>query len=525
LKKDFAVGRHAGLLLPLFSMPSTRSWGIGEIGDLARATVWLGSAGLDFLQLLPINEMAAGQNSPYSATSAMAIDPIYIAVDAVQDFRDLGSNGLSPADRTAIEACQSSARIDYAEVRSLKTRALRRAFDGFIETTWRTRLPRAERLRRFVHAQAWWIEDYALFRAIHDREGAGRPWLEWPTLLRDRHPDALADARADLSREVLFHQYQQWLADEQWRAARRLMDRVGVFGDFPFMVAADSADVWAHQHDFWLEASVGTPPDAFSETGQDWRLPPYRWDVVSRGRFRWLRDRARRSGALFDGYRVDHLVGFYRTFVRPPGGAAPFFTPKTEAAQIALGERILRLLRSAGPFVIAEDLGTIPDFVRASMTRLRLPGYKVLRWERDWDVPGQPFRDPRTYPAVSVATSGTHDTPSMAAWWDEAGASDREAFLEVIQPEKNLDDAERTFTAGLRDAMLDALYGAGSGHIIVPMQDVFGWRDQINVPATITDDNWTWRLPWLIDTLADVPEAKERAEALRAMARRHKRAD
>ena len=135
-----------------------------------------------------------------------------------------------------------------------------------------------------------------------------------------------------------------------------------------------------------------------SATGQDWGLPAYRWDVFADRDFDWLRHRARRNADLCDGYRVDHLVGFYRTYYRDGHGQAGF-TPPDEPSQLALGERVL-VFRDAGAEIIAEDLGTVPDFVRASLARLEVPGYKVFRWERQWDDPGQPFRDPASYPSV-----------------------------------------------------------------------------------------------------------------------------
>ena len=134
----------------------------------------------------------------------------------------------------------------------------------------------------------------------------------------------------------------------QWRQAREQAHGVALFGDLPFMVDGDSADVWARQDQFRLDVSLGAPPDAFSATGQDWGMPVYRWDVIARDDFRWLRERARRSADLFDGYRVDHLVGFYRTYGRPRDGGEPFFTPADEPEQVALGERVLAVFREAG---------------------------------------------------------------------------------------------------------------------------------------------------------------------------------
>jgi 4-alpha-glucanotransferase len=255
---------------------------------------------------------------------------------------------------------------------------------------------------------------------------------------------------------------------------------------------------------------VGTPPDAFSETGQDWGFPAYRWSEIARGGYEWLVNRARRSAALYDAYRVDHLVGFFRTYVRQKD-KPPVFTPADQADQIAQGERLLALFRDAGARVIAEDLGLIPDFVRESLARLHIPGFKVLRWERDWDVEGQPFRDPLEYPACSVATSGTHDTESLAEWWDGASENERAAAVEIPFLRDCGCDPATPFLAETRDAILEALFASSSDFVLLPIQDIFGWRDRINVPAVISEQNWTWRLPWPVEDLLKEPAARERA--------------
>src|SRR5215203_1530104 len=137
MPRDFFHGRHAGLLVPLFSLPSRESWGIGEIGDLPRLGNWMAEAGFSFVQLLPINEMADGQNSPYSAMSAMAIDPIFISPAAVPDVETLGGEALlPPAERARLETARTSPAIDYAAVRTVKMFALRAGFDHFREHEW-----------------------------------------------------------------------------------------------------------------------------------------------------------------------------------------------------------------------------------------------------------------------------------------------------------------------------------------------------------------------------------------------------
>jgi 4-alpha-glucanotransferase len=301
---------------------------------------------------------------------------------------------------------------------------------------------------------------------------------------------------------------------------------VQLFGDLPFMVDGDSADVWARQHQFRLDASIGVPPDAFSAEGQNWGMPAYRWDVIAAEDFRWLRERARRGADLYDGYRVDHLVGFYRTYARPRGGGEPFFSPATEPEQTALGERVLEAFRGAGAEVIAEDLGTVPDFVRASLARAGVPGFRVLRWERHWHADGQPFRDPAEYPPASVAASGTHDTETLAVWWERATADERRMLgdlptIQRVTGGRGL--SGRPYMPDVRDALLEALNASGSNLLLVPVQDAFGWRDRINEPALVNERNWTFRLPWPCDRLDEVPEARETQARLRAWAEEYGR--
>jgi len=525
------ASRRAGILVPLFSIPSSRSWGIGEIADLEHIAQWLDAAGQRVLQLLPINEMPPDERSPYSALSAMAIDPQFISMGGVEDFDAIGGEAALPAaDRARLDAARSSDTIDYATIRPLKLDVLRRAFACFRAQECRNRSARFAEFKAFCEDQAWWLEDYALFRALHARYDE-RPWMEWPAPLRDREADALQSARAELADAVTFRQYLQWLAAVQWARVRSRTGRVQLFGDLPFMVSTDSADVWARQDEFRLDVSVGVPPDAFSDTGQDWGLPAYRWDVFAARDFDWLRHRARRNADLYRGYRIDHLVGFYRTYFREKSGQGAGFTPPDESSQQALGEKVLMTFREAGAEIIAEDLGTVPDFVRGSLTRLGVPGYKVLRWERYWDEAGQPFRDPAEYASLAVATSGTHDTEPMAVWWEQASLDERAAVLMIPSIRDRLDETSRAsalqhqeFSQAIRSALLESLYSSRADLLLLPIQDVFGWRDRINQPATVSDGNWTWRLPWPSDTLSAQPEAVAVARELRDLSERYGRA-
>jgi 4-alpha-glucanotransferase len=242
---------------------------------------------------------------------------------------------------------------------------------------------------------------------------------------------------------------------------------------------------------------------------------------------RWLGEHARRNADLYDGYRVDHLVGFYRTYGRPRDGSPPFFTPSDEGEQLALGERLLDIFRRSGADIIAEDLGTVPDFVRESLARVGVPGFKVFRWERHWHTEGQPFRDPADYPAKSVAASGTHDTEPLVVWWQKAEDDERRKVSELPTIQRLTGGAgllDAPYDPTVRDTLIEALFASRSDLVLFPVQDVFGWRDRINEPATVTDANWSAKLPWPCDRLDEVPEARERQQALRDWTLRHKRA-
>lgn len=502
--------RASGILVPLFSVRSSRGWGIGEFRDLAAFAPWVRAARQSFVQILPMTEVPSGEASPYSALTAMALDPIFISLPAMEDFAALGGDAALGADeRQAIAAARTARRVQHHVVRTLKGRWLRRAYDRFAEHELPRGSSRAERFDEFSRAHAAWLDDYALFRALRSRYD-GRPWWEWPSGLARREAASLAAAARDLQKDIAFHKYMQWVAGEQWAAARRGARPVRIFGDVPFMISADSPDVWTRQAEFRFDATVGVPPDAFSATGQDWGLPPWRWDVMAANDFAWIRHRARRTTELFDGYRLDHLVGLYRIYNRPLDRTVPdFFSPAGEAEQRALGEQLVNIYRATGAEVIAEDLGTVPDFVRASLQQLEIPGFKVMRWERRWSVPGHPFIDPSEYDEVSVATTGTHDTDPLASWWDTLGDHDRAAVLQMPSVQRRLASSESPVQAQVR-----ALLAARSRLAIVPVQDVFGWRDRINTPAVVSDANWSWTLPWPVDDLFSNDEARRGAERL-----------
>ena len=510
--------RQAGCLIPLFSIRTPSGWGLGEIPDIVPFARWAGQAGFSVVQLLPTHEASRGQSSPYGALSAFALDPVYAALEAMPDFEAAGGiAALSEAEQRELGALRAAPAVAWPRVHALKRRAFDLAFRSFLDQEWKRRGARAQQLEAYQREHAAWLDPYALFVALHDDVFGGAPWMAWDAPLRDRNPDALAAMRAELSERILYYGWLQWQLDDQWHTARREANASGVelMGDLPFMVSTDSADVWSRPFDFNLDASVGVPPDAFSETGQDWGLPVYRWDAMEENGFAWMNARARRSAELYGLYRVDHVVGLYRTYYRPHGGGKPAFTPAEEPAQTRNGEKMMAIF-AQGARVIAEDLGTVPDFVRESLTRCGVPGYRILRWEREWKQKGQPFKDPRSWPALSVGTTGTHDTEALAEWYEAMDEAERQALLVLPALAPLAARAARMFDEGVRDALLELVYASGSDLLLLPFQDAIGSRERVNIPGTVHEGNWSYRMAMEIAQLANDEATTQRLRGLAA---------
>jgi 4-alpha-glucanotransferase len=510
--------RASGVTIPLFSVRSRSDWGIGQITDLPACAEWFLRAGQRLVQVLPTHELADGETSPYGALSAFALDPIYIDVEKVPELdaaaraRALGDEG-----RAELERVRALPHVDYRAVRALKRRALGLAFHTFRDRELAKDGPRAKALMKFIAHENGWLRDHSLYMALRTaHEGYG--WSTWPENERDRSPEivALAESPRDdgrLGTRVLEQMYFQFLAHEQWREAREHLKKLGVLlmGDMPFIVGSESGDVWAHRDQFLPDVTLGAPPDDFAPEGQSWGLPAYDWKAMDANGLAWLRSRAQHAAELFDRFRIDHLVGFFRQWVTPvSGGAKGYFDPAEEKTQRARGEKVLSAMIDASgkDAVIAEDLGMIPPFVRETMKELGLPGYKVLPWERDGNF--QPY-DPRSYPEVSVATWSTHDTAPITQWWYDLEDWERERLAKLDGIPLDLPEPQREL------ALLKLLLSAKSELTLMLAQEILGDKTRINTPGTVNEKNWTWRLPRPIEDLREDAALNARFGAIRSL--------
>jgi 4-alpha-glucanotransferase len=509
------IGRCAGILIPLFSIRSVHDFGRGEFGGLVPMARMALAMGHRLLQLLPIDEVAPGQKSPYSALSVFALDPIY-----------LSPGWLPGIDRAACAAIREEIRR-HEPVDQMR---LRLAKDALLQTSYRYfksgKDPKlAIQYQEFTELHRSWLDDYALFKVLKERF-CGAEWESWPQPLKDHEPEALAAVSSTLNERLSMLKYVQFVAYQQWRWVHDKLLSWGVFiaGDLAFSPGRESAEVWANRDMFDLDRAVGAPPDAFSAIGQRWGLPKPNWQHMRASNFEFLRRRVRRARELYDVLRIDHVVGLYRTYNYllddTVGGE---FDPPAEAAQKTQGEEILRIVvEEAGPMqIVAEDLGVIPDFVRETLASFGIPGYKVMRWEKAHteNSDDASFVDPANYPRVSLATTGTHDTDTLVEWWATLSEGERSRLMAAVNRAPT-DRTDAVLDETRLDAILEWIYASPAQLVVTPIQDLFGWNARINVPGTTADGNWSWRLPFDLETGMEDLRVRERVTRIRGICER-----
>ncbi len=488
--------RDAGALLHITSLPSPG--GSGDLGDAAHAFIdRLARMGLSWWQTLPVGPVGRGF-SPYSARSSfagaehlVAPEPLiragYLDADAARDMKPAGVRADPRAVRRRIALVRHAAtRFD-----ARADRATRERFSGFIESNNN------------------WLDDYALYEAVSRAEGTG-DWTRWPAPIRRRDGAALREAADSLRDETHLERVVQFLFDEQWRALRAGAADAGVrlMGDLPFYPSLESADVWANQSQFDLDdagrpnAVAAVPPDYFSDTGQVWDAPLYRWPAHERDGFAYLAARVRRSGELFDALRLDHFIGFHRAWAVDPDAR----TAEHGVWREAPGESALNAVRAATPglLIIAEDLGVLTDRAAALRDLFGLPGMRVLQFAFDDDNPGAIHR-PSNHPVNCVAYTGTHDNNTTRGWAEELLLTPAgRAVLARACAYLNVTEAQ------LPAAMLRAALESPARTAIIPVQDILdlGAEARMNTPG---EARGMWR--WRVDSFDVIDRA---AEAFRA---------
>ncbi|SDK84146.1 4-alpha-glucanotransferase [Catalinimonas alkaloidigena] len=477
------IERSSGILLHITSLPS--AYGIGDLGPAAYEFVdFLVDAGQSWWQLLPLNptEMGSG-NSPYSGLSAFAGNPLLISPEVLIEEGYLQKSDLSktpsfPTDKT-----------DFEKVIPFRVQLLEKAYRAFRE---RGTTKQQKAFRKFCKAQKFWLDDFALYMALRQYFN-GTSWSEWPEPIRLRKKKALKEISQEVADTIEREQFLQYEFFRQWFALKSYCQRreVGLFGDIPFYVGYDSADVWANQHIFNLDSDgksktvSGVPPDYFSKTGQRWGTPVFRWDVLKDENYGWWVDRIDQNLAMFDLIRLDHFRAF-SAFWEVPADEETAINGQWSPGP---GKSFFKLLKKHYPSlpIVAEDLGDIDAPVRKLMHKFDLPGMRVLQFAFGDGMP-KGIYIPHHHDVNAIVYTGTHDNNTTRGWYDNMSTPEDRKRLQAYA-------GQRVTKVNVHDVVLRLAMSSVAQLAVFPMQDALGLGEEaiMNRPS-VAQGNWAWRL-------------------------------
>ena len=466
--------RTSGVLMPISSLPSP--YGIGTMGKAARKFIdFLDKAGQTYWQILPICPTSYG-DSPYQSFSSFAGNPYFI------DLEYLCKEGyLKKKECESFDWGGSEKYIDYGTMYASRYALLKKAYARFKDNV-------PADYAGFCKKEAEWLDEYSLFMALKDAND-GVAWLEWNEELKIRKPEAIAEARKTYADDIAFYCMLQYLFFKQWKELKSYANEKGIeiIGDVPIYVALDSADVWANPTQFYLDEELnpievaGCPPDAFSEDGQLWGNPLFRWDVMKKDDYAWWTKRISAMAALYDIVRIDHFRGFDSYYAIP----AKDDTAKNGTWKEGPGMDLFRALeKKLGKLpIIVEDLGFLTPSVHKLLKDSGFPGMKVIQFAFDSREDSDYL--PHNYPKHCVVYTGTHDNDTCMGWIETAPKQAVKYAKEYL----NLTKEE-----GYNWGLMRGAWSSVADMAIVPMQDLIGLGSEarINTPSTI-GNNWKWR--------------------------------
>jgi 4-alpha-glucanotransferase len=474
---DFS-GRRSGILLHMTSLPGPH--GSGDLGPGAYDFLeFLEKAGQSWWQMLPIGPLGIAPSfSPYYSVSAFAGSPWFVSLKFLADEGLLRLKDLKPS--TGL----SDSNINFPAMQHYRDDRLRIAFRNFMNIHGE----KESAFKEFCEINADWLEDFELFMALR-KEYRGKPWTQWSDDLRTRQPDTLHNARLRLADETAFHRFVQFKFFQQWKSLLEESHRrgIGLIGDIPIFVAHDSSDVWSHQELFQLDKVGGPrrlsgyPPDRFNLGGQLWGHPQYKWAVHKLNNFEWWVQRFERMYELFDAIRIDHFLGFTRTWSIPaasgdPGKGRWVGSPGSllfAAVERRLGKRPM----------IAEDLGHITAYDIKRLRRFGMLPMRIFQFGFGQE-PDSADHLPHNYSPLCAAYTGNHDNDTLKGW-----------YLKLTQAQRKM---VQVYTGGESATIhwdcIRTIQSSPANLVIFPLQDILGMgtKARMNIPGTARG-NWNWR--------------------------------
>jgi len=528
------------MLVPAFALRHDKDYGIGDTEAVRQAITFCAEHKLGLLQLLPVNE-TGDDNSPYNAISSIALDPIYLTLSPDQ-VPGLLPETLTELFPSAVLEKLRAGPVKYGEVKRLKLEALSHAYVEFEAVDLETGSDLAYEFKAFVDGNMGWLPGYTLFRTLLNEYMGNALWPQWipehQNLVVAETWLATSPDRDELVRYRQFTAYVQWVVWRQWADVRAWADqnKVRLIGDIPFGVSRYSADVWSERELFDLTWSGGAPPEPFfagdeflRRWGQNWGIPLYNWEAHRAQNFGWWRQRVAAAGLIFHGFRIDHVLGFFRIYSFPwmpqengvyekltpeeakekAGGRIPQFLPRADEPEenaelnCAEGEALLKMIQKAAgtTAVVAEDLGVVPKYVPPLLQKLGIPGFAIPQFVVDPKT--REYTPKEKMPELSITTWGTHDHAPLVVWYHDLtrrwrSADGHEAWLDLQRLMRFLGEPEGEppvlLTDKLHEAFIRTLLEAKSCWAIFLISDILGVDWRFNQPGTATDDNWSQRL-------------------------------
>ncbi len=464
--------RKSGILLHISSLPSP--YGIGSYGKAAYEFVdFLNQSKQSIWQILPLGPTSYG-DSPYQTFSAFANNPYFIDLDILVE------EGLLLKEEI-IDDTSNKAYVEYEDLYQHRFNILSKAFERFNRKN--------EDYLKFLNAQAFWLDDYALFMSIKSSYD-GKSWLYWDEDVRLRKQSSLDKLRKDLKDDIEFHKFMQFKSDEQWHNLKTYANSKGIemMGDMPIYVSYDSSDVWANPKMFDLDEKnipyhvAGVPPDNYSADGQLWGNPLYHWKHLKETDYKWWVSRVQSAMNLFDMIRIDHFIGFVNYFSIPYGDKNARQGEWKKGPGYELFKVIQKELGDVN--IIAEDLGVVTEEVRKVLKETGYPGMKLLQFGFDSNESNEYL--PHYYDENVFAYTGTHDNLTTAAWFKSLPKKDLKYCLKYLKC---------NIFKNRVDCLIKATLNSKAKSAIIPMQDYLhlGAEARMNMPSTL-GNNWKWRV-------------------------------
>ena len=465
--------RESGILMHISSLPGP--YGIGSIGKPAHDFVdFLEKAGQLCWQILPLNPTGYG-DSPYQSCSAYAGNHYLIDLDALVE-----EGLLCQQDLDRVNWCGREDAVDFGILYQHRLSILRTAYQNF------SACPDFD---LFCRENSLWLPDFALYMALKDRFN-GAPWYQWDDPLKFRQPGAIWQARQELKNETRFYCFVQYLFFRQWRQLRDYAHakQICIIGDVPIYVPYDSADVWSNPELFQLDERLnptmvaGVPPDGFSEDGQLWGNPLYRWDILKQEGYSWWLSRLAAAGKLYDRIRLDHFRGFESYWAVPYGDQTAKNGHWVKGPDMDFIHAVQQRLPQLP--LIAEDLGLLTPDVLQMRDNSGLPGMKVLEFAFDSREPSDYL--PHNHIRNAVCYTGTHDNMTCRQWLETASADTVDYAVEYMR---------LTHEEGYVWGVIRTAFASVADLCVIQMQDYLdlGCEARMNFPGTQSASNWTWR--------------------------------